>query len=82
MNRRNFFQTLLAGTAAFFLPKSKKAKYIIGVDKAVEGGDETVFVWDSPYESAYYAGPDIGWINTNPRLVIKENNDAQRNEST
>ncbi len=76
MTRRNFFANILAAICAILWPKSKKAEYTIGIDPAV-GKDETaVVVWDSPAESAFYVGPETGWIiySTKPRgFIIKEN---------
>ena len=48
MNRRNFFQTLLAGAAAIFLPKSKKAELVFDDDKTYTFGqdDDTFFVYN------------------------------------
>ena len=68
MNRRGFFQTVAAGIAAIFLPKSKEAETIVGVDKAV-GQDETAVV--------YYDYTDSGthyiFFNSNhPGFIIKE----------
>lgn len=47
MNRRNFFQTLLAGIAAIFLPKRKKAEW------------EPLVFEDSSIATGYADGEDI-----------------------
>ena len=52
MNRRNFFQTLLAGAAALFLPKSKKAEgeYYnpdLSAEEMNKNYDEVLFTFDS-----------------------------------
>jgi len=39
MNRRGFFQTLLAATAAIFLPKSEKGEYVVDFDTSTAAND-------------------------------------------
>ena len=58
MNRRGFFHTLLAAAAAIFLPKSKKAETVVGVDPAAEGGDNSVVFYDTLDGGNYFYGND------------------------